>query len=82
MPATYHTLADLPKGTVMTFDRARARRRPCMSPGLYHAEMWNTEGVRYGCAVTCPRPPTLHDLIDHAQTEPAAWFLITQTTDA
>lgn len=76
------TLADLPAGTVVTFDRARAQRRPLMSPGLYHAEMWTIEGARYGCAISCAQPPTLHDLIDHASTHRDAWFLMSEPATA
>lgn len=82
MQTTFTTLADLPKGSVMTFDRARARHRPGMTPGLYHAELWSTDGAHYASAVASPQPPTLHDLIDHAQADPSAWFLKVSTPAA
>jgi hypothetical protein len=75
MITTFTTIADLPPGSVVTFDRARARHRPGMTPGLYHAELWTTEGAHYAAAVQADQPPTLHDLIAHADAEPAAWFL-------
>lgn len=76
------TLADLPKGTVVTFDRARARHSPAMGDRLWFAEMWTTEGIHYVCSVEADTPPTLHEMIDHAQAEPDAWFRKVKTPAA
>jgi len=69
------TMADLPPGTVLTFDRARARSSDTLPANVYSAEMWTVDGARYRAAVECAHPPSLHDLIAHAQELPEAWIL-------
>ena len=66
------TIADLPKGTCLTFDRSRCR---ATLGNHFYAEMWTTEGAHYVATVEAATPPTLHDLIDHAKADTTAWFL-------